>query len=152
MQALKALLPKTSPTSLAGPTGIVKHWKYERILSIATVPLCLYPIMTGPSRMCDFLLAFAIPAHMHMGMEQVVNDYLNVRKVGQTGNKAVKLGLAAMTGISIVGMTVFNVRQGGVTAFVRDLWHAKSSGAAHKSEAKKPEVHKHEAVKKEAHH
>ena len=42
------------------------HWKIERVISVALVPLCAAPFVTGGGYTTDMLLAIAVPVHNHM--------------------------------------------------------------------------------------
>jgi succinate dehydrogenase (ubiquinone) membrane anchor subunit len=114
------------------------HWQFERLLSVATVPLCTVPIFTGPSHTADFLLGFVIPLHCHLGFGQIVTDYLNVRKIGVLGNRLVMAGLYGATALSIYGLFQFNTKDVGITEFVRNLWTADKTAAKKSAATEKP--------------
>ncbi|KAI3639189.1 hypothetical protein MIR68_002719 [Amoeboaphelidium protococcarum] len=98
------------------------HWLFERYLSIATIPVCVYPLMFGPSKGVDFLLGFIIPLHSHLGFGQVITDYLNPRKVGKIGHLAARSLLLAATVTTMYGLYQFNTNDVGITEFVKKLW------------------------------
>lgn len=98
------------------------HWLSERYLSVALVPITVFPLTFGPSRTCDFLLGILLPLHCHLGFEQIVMDYLNKRKVGSMGNLAVRGVVSLGTVLTMYGLWKFNTRDVGITEFVRDVW------------------------------
>ncbi|KAI3662258.1 hypothetical protein MP638_001455 [Amoeboaphelidium occidentale] len=118
----------TSPSAAEAAKNPVHgsyHWQFERYLSVALVPLCTVPLFTGPSRTVDFLLTFALPIHLHLGFGQIITDYLNPRKIGSFGNKAVVGSLYLATALTIYGLFRFNTNDVGITEFVANLWNAK---------------------------
>lgn len=102
------------------------HWVFERFVSVATVPLCVVPIFTGPSHTADMLLGVVLPLHCHMGFGQIITDYLNKRKIGFLFNRLVVGSLYGMTALSIYGLYRFNTNDVGITEFTRNVWTAKN--------------------------
>ncbi|KAI8905017.1 CybS-domain-containing protein [Gorgonomyces haynaldii] len=100
------------------------HWNLERGLSIVTVPLVGAAMVFGPIPLVDFGLALVIPAHTHLGIEQMVVDYIPVRKFGFIATLfhwALNIG----TLLAIYGLYKFNTNDIGITAFVYRLWTGK---------------------------
>jgi succinate dehydrogenase (ubiquinone) membrane anchor subunit len=59
------------------------HWDLERFLSVATLGLMAAPFAVGAGNsMIDLGLAFVLPAHIHMGLDGIVRDYVPYRKFG----------------------------------------------------------------------
>lgn len=110
------------------------HWQFERYLSVGTLAVCAVPLMTGPSRIADFLLTFLLPLHCHLGFDQVITDYLNKRKIGTAGNLAVKGVVTAATLLTTYGLFKFNTNDVGITEFVKNIWQASSTTPQGKEE------------------
>eukprot|EP00835_Amoeboradix_gromovi_P000068 NODE_1_length_95616_cov_0.657642.p68 type:complete len:139 gc:universal NODE_1_length_95616_cov_0.657642:40399-39983(-) len=74
------------------------HWTYERVLSVALLPPIGFALYTGelPAPM-NYLTISALVLHCHWGLEQVLVDYLHVRKFGIVGSSA----LTATRGLSL---------------------------------------------------
>jgi len=65
------------------------HWDLERALSVATLGLMTAPFIVGAGNSTvDFGLAFLLPAHIHMGLDGVVRDYMPYRKFGAISCKS----------------------------------------------------------------
>jgi succinate dehydrogenase (ubiquinone) membrane anchor subunit len=77
-------------------------------------------------------LGIVLPLHCHLGIGQVVTDYLNKRKIGAVGNKAVVAALYACTALTIYGLFQFNTNDVGITEFVSKCWSAKKEETAKK--------------------
>jgi succinate dehydrogenase (ubiquinone) membrane anchor subunit len=101
------------------------HWQFERLISLAILPVCAVPVFTGPSKVADFLLTFLLPLHCHLGFDQIITDYLNKRKIGAAGNMAVKGLLLACSVLTAAGLYSFNTNDVGITEFVARLWNPK---------------------------
>lgn len=78
----------------------------------------------GPSKTVDFMLGVVVPLHLHLGMEQIITDYLNKRKIGVMGNKVVVGTLYAATALTMYGLYKFNTSDVGITDFVARAWNA----------------------------
>ena len=112
------------------------HWQAERILSVAVLPLCVIPIVAGPSSTVDFLLGFLMPLHCHLGFGQIITDYLNKRKIGSVGSGLVVATLYAATALTTYGLYQFNTNDIGITEFVKRLWQGKQ--VSNKEKVEKP--------------
>ena len=73
------------------------HWTYERVVSIALLPPVAFGLYTGelPAPL-NYLTVSALVLHCHWGLEQVLIDYLHVRKFGLAGT----IALNATRGLS----------------------------------------------------
>ena len=112
------------------------HWQLERILSVAVLPLCVIPLVTGPSKTVDFLLGFLMPLHCHLGFGQIITDYFNKRKIGSMGSGLLVATLYAATALTTYGLYQFNTNDIGITEFVKRLWQGKQ--VSNKDRVEKP--------------
>ncbi|KAG0349741.1 membrane anchor subunit of succinate dehydrogenase, Sdh4, partial [Gamsiella multidivaricata] len=58
------------------------HWDFERLLSVALVPLFAASAISGAHPITDGLLGVVVPIHAHIGFDAMVTDYLHPGKVG----------------------------------------------------------------------
>eukprot|EP00035_Acanthoeca_spectabilis_P020859 m.434983 g.434983 ORF g.434983 m.434983 type:complete len:158 (+) comp17791_c0_seq1:22-495(+) len=94
------------------------HWKIERALSVALVPLCLSPFVTGGGFTTDMMLAVALPIHNHMGMDVVLSDYVkpdSLMNASKALNWVVGCGTTA-------GLVYFNLNDVGICKGLAQFW------------------------------
>lgn len=112
-------------TLILGSTAASKlhgsyHWSYERILSIATIPLIASAFtMTHPH--IDFALGIVLPLHCHLGMDCIITDYLPKRRVGVI-HPIAKTTLGLTTLLSLYGLYKLNTEDVGITEYVKKVW------------------------------
>ncbi|KAG8990481.1 membrane anchor subunit of succinate dehydrogenase, Sdh4 [Tulasnella sp. JGI-2019a] len=101
------------------------HWAFERLLSVALLPLTAsaFAMSSSPHPVVDGLLAMSLVIHSHIGFDSVVVDYLDKRKFPVIGPMA-KWGLRAATATVLVGVYQFNTTDIGLTELVTRVWHA----------------------------
>ncbi|RKP22193.1 hypothetical protein ROZALSC1DRAFT_10475, partial [Rozella allomycis CSF55] len=99
------------------------HWLAERGLSLALLiglPVGLYT----PNVYTDLLLAFTIPVHLHMGLGQVIIDYLPSRKMPLI-NKAARGTLYGSTALLLYVLLSWNEYDIGVGEGIKRIWSGK---------------------------
>lgn len=104
------------------------HWQFERYLSVALIPLFSAPFIIGPHPYIDFGLAFLLPVHCHLGMQQVVLDYYHKRNHPML-SKVLNGLLWTFTLGATYGLYRFNTTDVGITEGVRRVWTKASSKA-----------------------
>lgn len=66
----------------------------------------------------DMVLAFAVPAHMHVTMNAVITDYLP-----KAARVPTRYGLMGASAITWLGLMKLNFTGPGITETIRSLWH-----------------------------
>ncbi|KAF8516015.1 mitochondrial inner membrane protein [Hysterangium stoloniferum] len=101
------------------------HWAFERLLSASLIPLTGAAFVTGSTHypVLDGVLGIALVVHSHLGFDQIIVDYLDVRKFPVIGRIA-KWGLRAATAGVLVGVYQFNTNDMGITELIRRVWDA----------------------------
>jgi len=106
------------------------HWTFERIMSVALVPLTITPFAAGSiSPALDAALIFSILVHSHMGFQSIIIDYIPIRRF-PTARKAFMWALNLATVVVAVGFYEFETNDVGVTEAVKRIWHAGSANDA----------------------
>ncbi|KAI7832236.1 CybS-domain-containing protein [Gamsiella multidivaricata] len=100
------------------------HWDFERLLSVALVPLFAASAISGAHPITDGLLGVVVPIHAHIGFDAMVTDYLHPGKVGVLGNKSINWALRGATVLVLVGCYQFNTSDIGLTELVKKAWEA----------------------------
>jgi succinate dehydrogenase (ubiquinone) membrane anchor subunit len=80
--------------------------------------------ITFPNPVTNFVMAFAIPIHCHLGVNSILVDYLHKRKFPRIGPIASGL-LYASTAISIIALFKFNTNDVGIGEGIQRLWNGK---------------------------
>lgn len=85
------------------------HWAFERLLSVALIPLTAstFALSSSVNPVLDGVLAVALVIHSHIGFDSMVVDYLHERKFPVIG-KIAKWGLRGLTATVLVGVYTFN--------------------------------------------
>ncbi|KNE66832.1 hypothetical protein AMAG_11316 [Allomyces macrogynus ATCC 38327] len=100
------------------------HWVYERALSVALLPTIGYAIVVGADPVNDMILASTLVAHMHLGLDQVVTDYVPVRRYPR-GGKAANWALRGFTLLVLYGCWRINTQDVGMAESFRRVWRAR---------------------------
>lgn len=66
----------------------------------------------------DASLAISVPLHMHLGLEQVITDYVH----GKGAFVLAKSTLRVLTVGTIAALIYFNISDVGITEAIRELW------------------------------
>lgn len=88
------------------------HWDFERIVSIALVPLFASSVVQGAHPITDGLLAGLLVIHSQLGFDQILTDYVHKRKFPVIGPIA-KWGVRSATVLALVGLYQFNTNDIG---------------------------------------
>ncbi|KAJ3354560.1 membrane anchor subunit of succinate dehydrogenase, Sdh4 [Allomyces javanicus] len=100
------------------------HWVYERALSVALLPTIGYAMVVGADPVNDMILASTLVAHMHLGLDQVVTDYVPVRRYPR-GGKAANWALRGLTLLVLYGCWRINTQDVGMAESFRRVWRAR---------------------------
>ncbi|KIY53280.1 hypothetical protein FISHEDRAFT_55354 [Fistulina hepatica ATCC 64428] len=113
------------------------HWSFERLLSVALVPLTMTAFVTTGSNypIVDGLLSASLVMHSHIGVfrapltaplnqfDAVLVDYIHKRKFPVLGRIATWT-LRAATAAVLVGLYQFNTNDVGLTELIARAWTA----------------------------
>jgi succinate dehydrogenase (ubiquinone) membrane anchor subunit len=113
------------PLPVGSGVGGSNHWKMERLVSVATLPLLGSLLVMDSNAVVNFGLAFVLPVHTQMGFECIIDDYLPARRVGDLLHLLVKWGTRAAAALTVYGLFLFNTNDMGVGNFLQDLWTVK---------------------------
>lgn len=85
------------------------HWAFERLLSVALVPMTAsaFVLSSSTSPVLDGILAVSLVIHSHIGFDSCLVDYLHPRKFPIVGS-FMKWTLRAATATVLVGVYQFN--------------------------------------------
>jgi len=115
------------PTPFPDPSRIhgSHHWAFERLLSVALIPMTVSAFVVSPTAypVLDGVLAMSLVVHSHIGFDSIVVDYLHDRKWPRLG-PIVSWGLRFATAGVLVGVYQFNTEDVGLTELVRRVWTA----------------------------
>ena len=110
------------------------HWAMERVVSVALIPALSVGIYS-PNTVCNGVLALALPIHCHWGVQQVITDYLPARRAGAIHYAALG-SLYVATGLSILGLAIYNANDIGIGEGINLLWKGPSSSGNESAETK----------------
>ncbi|RIA84654.1 CybS-domain-containing protein [Glomus cerebriforme] len=99
------------------------HWDFERLLSVALVPLTVASVVNGAHPITDLCLGVILPIHCHIGFDAIITDYLPFRR-NPIVNKVATWGLRGATLIVLYGCYEFNTNDVGLTEVVKRVWNA----------------------------
>ncbi|KAL0636981.1 membrane anchor subunit of succinate dehydrogenase, Sdh4 [Maublancomyces gigas] len=112
------------PVPEANPTNGSFHWSFERLVSIALIPLTVAPFAAGSvSPVTDAVFGAAVVIHSHLGFEAMIIDYIPERK-NPTARKAFMWGLKGTTVLVLIGLYEFQTNDVGITEGVKRFWKA----------------------------
>ena len=113
-----AIVPPTSPSHGS------YHWSFERLLSVALVPLTIAPFVAVTlNPMTDALLCATVLIHSHIGFDAWVVDYVPRRRLPKT-RAFFDWALRGATVLVGVGLYEFETNDVGVTEAIRRVWTA----------------------------
>lgn len=88
------------------------------------MPLTLTPFAAGSLNPgTDAVLVGLIVIHSHLGLQNIINDYLP-RKRTPKSRKAAMWGLNVATALVALGLYEFETTDVGVTEAIKRVWHA----------------------------
>lgn len=97
----------------------------QRLSSIGLVALIPAALLAEPSALVyplDLALGVLLPVHAHLGMRDVIRDYVPRPQLAQ-------YALWVVTVCTVLGLTKLNFNGAGVTAGAKQLWRDTSSKA-----------------------
>jgi len=100
------------------------HWTFERLISVALVPLTIAPFASGSlNPMTDAILCGAILIHSHIGFDAIVTDYVPPKRLPKS-KFVIDWSLRAATVLVAVGLYEFETNDVGVTETIKRVWKA----------------------------
>ncbi|RPB05678.1 CybS-domain-containing protein [Choiromyces venosus 120613-1] len=100
------------------------HWSFERLISVALIPLTVAPFAAGSiNPVTDAILGATIIIHSHIGFESIIIDYIPHRKY-PTLRKGSMWALKGATVLVLVGLYEFETNDVGITEAVKRVWKA----------------------------
>jgi len=119
-----------APVPAPDPLHGSYHWTFERLLSVALVPLTIVPFASGSlSPLLDAALIFGIIVHSHAGFQSIVIDYIPVHN-HPTMRRVFMWLLNIATLVVAVGFYEFETNDVGVVEATKRIWHAGSENDA----------------------
>ncbi|CAM9790022.1 unnamed protein product [Chrysoparadoxa australica] len=106
-----------------GKTAMKAHHALNLALLASPVGILAGPGVVGSC--CDVALGFAIPMHAHIGLNFVISDY-----VPKASRGAARMGLLAVTGLTVLGLQKLNFTGPGITQSALALWKGKKEEEA----------------------
>ncbi|KAL6941482.1 hypothetical protein ACO0RG_002614 [Hanseniaspora osmophila] len=113
------------------------HWDFEKILSIGLVPLCGASLASGGdiSGVADTLLSGILLAHVWVGFQSCIIDYIPARVYGKNHNYAMYL-LSLGSLVSVYGIYELETKENGLIGVVKKLWGTPGQDSEIKEEKK----------------
>lgn len=100
------------------------HWTYEKIITIAMIPLFITPFAAGAEYpLVDSIFSVLLVFHCRAGFESCIIDYIPKRVYGVWHKMALYL-LDAATGLSLYGVYVLETENNGIFDLIQKLWGA----------------------------
>ncbi|KAL1921845.1 uncharacterized protein VTP21DRAFT_10487 [Calcarisporiella thermophila] len=99
------------------------HWDFERLLSVALVPLTAAAMVQGAHPVTDALIGVVLPIHCHIGFDAIITDYVPHRKM-PGWNKLATWGLRIGTVLTLYGCYEINTNDVGLTELTKKVWNA----------------------------
>lgn len=100
------------------------HWAYERILTVALIPLATFPFIGGVEYpMLDSIFTVGLLFHAHAGFQACIIDYIPLRVYGVWHRIARRL-LAFGTSVSMYGIYILETENGGLWDLLSSIWSA----------------------------
>ncbi|EDK45916.1 conserved hypothetical protein [Lodderomyces elongisporus NRRL YB-4239] len=100
------------------------HWTYDRIISIAMVPLVMTPFVAGVEfPVIDATFSVLTLFHCHAGFKSCIIDYIPKRVYNAWYGVATKL-LTFGTCVAMYGIYVMETTSNGLFDVVKSLWMA----------------------------
>ncbi|EXJ67199.1 succinate dehydrogenase (ubiquinone) membrane anchor subunit [Cladophialophora psammophila CBS 110553] len=128
-QVIQGGVNDPAPVPKPDPLHGSYHWTFERILSVALVPLTITPFAAGSvSPMLDAALIFGILIHSHAGFQSIIIDYIPINR-HPTARRAFMWLLNLATLVVAVGFYEFETNDVGVVEAMKRIWHAGENDA-----------------------
>jgi len=110
-----------APFSLVAADQSLAVQKLFHQTSIAALVLTPIAVVASPSFLsmpCDILLSIVFPLHAHIGMNWILTDYVPVA----TPNSAIRVGLLAVTGLTVLGLLKVSITGDGLVGTLKATW------------------------------
>ncbi|OKL64162.1 Succinate dehydrogenase [Talaromyces atroroseus] len=123
-QVVHGTMNDAAPIPHHSPSHGSYHWSFERLISLALVPLTIAPFTAGSlNPVMDSILAATIVVHSHIGFQALIIDYLPEKRVPKTLS-LFTWGLRAATLTVAVGLYEFETNDVGITEALKRIWTA----------------------------
>ena len=100
------------------------HWTYERLISVALIPLASLPLFQSPvNPILDAAFGVLLLFHCHMGFLSCITDYIPERVYG-VWNKIARRLLSLGTFVGMYGVYVIETESNVIFDLVQQLWLA----------------------------
>ncbi|KAI5958744.1 uncharacterized protein KGF55_005743 [Candida pseudojiufengensis] len=107
-----------SPSAYEGSN----HWTYERVVTIAMIPLVMTPFIAGVEHpIVDATFSTLLLFHCHAGFKSCIIDYIPKRVYNAWYGLACKL-LTFGTCVAIYGIYVMETTSNGLFDLIKRLW------------------------------
>jgi len=118
------LVNDPAPVPPPNPSHGSYHWTFERLVSVALIPLTIAPFAAGSlNPATDAILCGAILIHSHIGFESIVIDYIPNKRLPKTRLFFWWI-LRAATLTVAVALYEFETNDVGVTEAIKRIWNA----------------------------
>eukprot|EP00322_Chrysochromulina_rotalis_P029422 CAMPEP_0115847052 /NCGR_PEP_ID=MMETSP0287-20121206/10180_1 /TAXON_ID=412157 /ORGANISM="Chrysochromulina rotalis, Strain UIO044" /LENGTH=142 /DNA_ID=CAMNT_0003300867 /DNA_START=16 /DNA_END=444 /DNA_ORIENTATION=+ len=101
------------------------HHKINLAL-LGIFPLSLVLSPSSLNMPVDLALGIFLPIHSHISMNLVITDYAK-KFLGKGSVGPARYGMAALTGLTILGLTKLNLTGPGITETVKSFWRPKKA-------------------------
>ncbi|KAF8469099.1 CybS-domain-containing protein [Kalaharituber pfeilii] len=100
------------------------HWSFERLISVALVPLTIAPFAAGSlNPITDAILAATVVIHSHIGFQSMIIDYIPRRTLPGI-HRLFRWGLNGITALVLLGLYEFETNDVGLTEAIKKIWTA----------------------------
>ncbi|SCV04687.1 LAMI_0H18272g1_1 [Lachancea mirantina] len=105
------------------------HWDFERAVAVCMPPLVGSALASGGDlgTVADSLLCSALFAHLYIGFQSCIIDYIPKRVYGKNYNYAMYL-LTLGSIVGAVGVYKLETEEEGLTGVVQKLWTSEQKG------------------------
>ncbi|ODQ63830.1 hypothetical protein NADFUDRAFT_83935 [Nadsonia fulvescens var. elongata DSM 6958] len=100
------------------------HWSYEKMITLAMLPLAITPFATGALHpILDALMGTLLVAHAHIGFQSCIIDYIPKRVFGKFHSFCIYL-LTAGSATAVWGVYELETTDVGLVETISRVWHA----------------------------
>lgn len=113
-----------APVPPPSPSHGHYHWTFDRAIAAGLIPLTIAPFAAGSlNPTLDAILCGALLVHSHMGIQQVIIDYVPTKTYGGL-RKFCMWALNGATILAGIGLYEFETTDVGVVEATKRLWKA----------------------------